>query len=565
MSRTLFWYVFKDLLKIFLMASGALAGIMSFGGLLRPLTQNGLDGSQVALLLRYSMPAMSTYSLPVAALFATTVVFGRMAADNEITACRASGISFLSMTTPAMLLGLLVSIGSMFLLCFTVPNATLKIEQVVMSNLAKLVVHQIDQAHETHFGGYTIFAQDAYLAPTDSLRPNEQAVVLRGPLIVNYTNPPNPPDKWFHIAKDFYSAREAIAYIHQDPEEGAARLRVVLTDGVVFPRRLSGPKSEQGGLGSAQFGQVEIPSQLEQKTKFMNIFQLKDLERDPARGRNVRRVTAKFIREDQAHAYAAQLARKLNDLNDGTGKGTGKCVLQTIGETFSIFRDADTDVSVKANTITLNAPPGGKPLIFRQESSGQVRLTAESTRTRISVEADSERDQLVVSVDMRDALVDAGDTQSPKAELSRKIVVPMPQTIAAMKGRTARQYLESNVRPEPQRQQLLFAWVDLINHIRSELHARLAFVISCLLLVLVGAALGMMFRSGNFLTAFAVSVIPAMLSVVLIVTGQHTAENVPQWIRADNNPLNAGITIIWAGNVVIAIAAVVLLWRLQRK
>ena len=101
MSRTLFWYVFRDLVRIFLMASGALAGIMSFGALLRPLTQNGLDGYQVLLLLRYFMPAMSTYSLPVAALFATTVVYGRMSADNEITACRASGISFLWMTVPS--------------------------------------------------------------------------------------------------------------------------------------------------------------------------------------------------------------------------------------------------------------------------------------------------------------------------------------------------------------------------------------------------------------------------------------------------------------------------------
>src|SRR5450755_3616317 len=118
MSRTLFWYVFKDLMKIFFMSSGALAGIMSFAGLLRPLTQNGLDGWQVALLLRYLMPAMSTYSLPVAALFATTVVYGRMSADNEVTACRASGISFLSMTMPAMLLGIFVASVSMFLLCF---------------------------------------------------------------------------------------------------------------------------------------------------------------------------------------------------------------------------------------------------------------------------------------------------------------------------------------------------------------------------------------------------------------------------------------------------------------
>src|SRR5258708_6962637 len=124
MSRTLFWYVFKDLMKIFFMASGAIAGIMSFAGLLRPLTQNGLDGWQVALLLRYLMPAMSTYSLPVAALFATTVVYGRMSADNEVTACRACGIDFISMTMPAILLGIFVGMSSLFLLCFTVPHAT---------------------------------------------------------------------------------------------------------------------------------------------------------------------------------------------------------------------------------------------------------------------------------------------------------------------------------------------------------------------------------------------------------------------------------------------------------
>src|SRR3979411_307550 len=102
MSKTLFWYIFRDLLRIFFMASGALAGIMSFGGLLRPLTENGLDASQVAKMLTYFAPAMTTYSFPVAALFAATMVYGRLSADNELTACRASGISFLSMTKAAV-------------------------------------------------------------------------------------------------------------------------------------------------------------------------------------------------------------------------------------------------------------------------------------------------------------------------------------------------------------------------------------------------------------------------------------------------------------------------------
>src|SRR3982750_2971056 len=106
MSSTLFLYIFKDLLRIFLLTSGALAGIMSFGGLLRPVTEHGLDASQAAKMLSYFMPAMTTYSLPVAALFATTVVYGRLAADNELLACGAAGLSYISVGMPALVLGL---------------------------------------------------------------------------------------------------------------------------------------------------------------------------------------------------------------------------------------------------------------------------------------------------------------------------------------------------------------------------------------------------------------------------------------------------------------------------
>ena len=70
LSPTLFWYVFKDLVKVFMLANGALAGIFSFGGLLWPLTEQGLEAWQVGLLLSYFTPAMTAYSLPIAALSA---------------------------------------------------------------------------------------------------------------------------------------------------------------------------------------------------------------------------------------------------------------------------------------------------------------------------------------------------------------------------------------------------------------------------------------------------------------------------------------------------------------
>src|SRR2546430_17385484 len=118
MSRTLFWYILKDLLRMFLFASGVLAGIMSFGGLLRPLTEHGLSIGQVIHMLGYFQPPMTAYSLPIAALFATTIVYGRLSADNEIVACRAAGISHLAMALPALVLGLAVGVMGVVLLRF---------------------------------------------------------------------------------------------------------------------------------------------------------------------------------------------------------------------------------------------------------------------------------------------------------------------------------------------------------------------------------------------------------------------------------------------------------------
>jgi len=105
----------------------------------------------------------------------------------------------------------------------------------------------------------------------------------------------------------------------------------------------------------------------------------------------------------------------------------------------------------------------------------------------------------------------------------------------------------------------------LRNDLVSEMHARMAFALSCLILVLVGCALGMMFRSGNFLTAFAVSFIPALMSITLIIAGQQTCGNIP-WQRGPTweNPLNMGVALIWSGNIANFALASGLLWRLWR-
>jgi lipopolysaccharide export LptBFGC system permease protein LptF len=551
MSRTLFWYIFKDLFKVFSMASGALAGIMSFVALLRPLTQNGLDGSQVLLLIRYFMPAMSTYSIPVAALFATTVVYGRMSADNEITACRASGISFAWLTMPAILLGILVAIMSLYFLCFTVPNATMRGEQVIYSNLAKLIAHQIEQTHQTGMGDFTVFAQEAYLPPEDPVHPDDQVVVLRGPLIMTYDTPPGMP-LWYHRAKEFWSSGKATAFIHENATDSSAQLTVALDDGVTFPRDFSAAKTSSGAVRTAQFGPIAMPSPLAQKTKFMSVYELEDLRRDPSQGKAVKAVLNDFIREDQETALMQRLMQALQGPQ-------GRCELQSGGDTYSLStRSAAVTTHGALMDIT------GNPVLFRQESGGQVRLTASGPLCNLTIKADPDNDQAFVSIDIRDAQVDSGEMAN-SAPLSRKFTIALPPDIAAYKLRTVDQYIGGTIRNRGALKKLLFTYTDLANHIISELNGRAAFVVSCLFLVVVGSSLGMMFRSGNFLTAFAVSVIPAMLSTVLIVTGQHTVEGTPKDLLLQHNAITMGIAVIWSGNLVIGIGAVILFLKLARK
>jgi len=67
----------------------------------------------------------------------------------------------------------------------------------------------------------------------------------------------------------------------------------------------------------------------------------------------------------------------------------------------------------------------------------------------------------------------------------------------------------------------------------------------------------MMFRSSNFLSAFAVSFIPAMFSIALIVTGQQVCSHA-------TNSMAMGLAFIWSGNAAVLVLAVGLLWKLQR-
>ena len=582
MGRTLFWYVFRDLMKIFLMTSGALAGIMSFGGLLRPLTQQGLDPGQVSQMLAYFSPAMTAYSMPIAALFAATVVYGRLSADNELTACRAGGISLgpvFGMARPAALFGVLVAGVSLVFLCFVVPTSTLKVEQVVYSNIAKLIANRIERTHEIKFGGVNIFAQRAYLPPTDPANPTRQQVVLEGVSFVQYeaadaaaaaTRPAKggaaklpaeggPKGRFDRVPKEFLMAGSATIDIQeQAADSDQVSLVIGLEGGIKYPREFSG--GTQIGIGTTQFGPIEIPSPIKEDTKFMDVRRLKELYERPEQSRKIAAIVADFVRRDQVRRYAADLQAKLNAgnrfLQFKGGRSTLMISLDPGAAPPATIEGTEGDEVRVAGTV-----PG---TVTFEKTGGETSLQA-AKEVRVRARPDNARQVMVVTVELYGRSPGGATTRPVSGNYSDVIEVPMPPEILALKNRKVESYATSTELPRKDRDQLRRELIVLSNNILAESNGRASFAVSCLILVLVGAALGMLFKSGNFLTAFAISFVPALVCITLIVAGQQMCHAVPFQFESKPNPLKMGLAFIWSGNVINFLIASVLMWRLARQ
>jgi LPS export ABC transporter permease LptF/LPS export ABC transporter permease LptG len=83
--------------------------------LLSDIARNHVPASVVANYLRYLVPLMVYQLAPLAVLVATLITLAILAKNNELTACKASGISLYRITLPLLVAGLVIS-GSLFLL-----------------------------------------------------------------------------------------------------------------------------------------------------------------------------------------------------------------------------------------------------------------------------------------------------------------------------------------------------------------------------------------------------------------------------------------------------------------
>ena len=96
------------------------------------LVNRNVGLTAVAQFLLLAMPKVLMFSLPMAMLATALLVFGRMSADNEVTAMRASGISLGQVAAPVLLVASVVSMLCLYISTMLMPQCQFQLKTLLL-------------------------------------------------------------------------------------------------------------------------------------------------------------------------------------------------------------------------------------------------------------------------------------------------------------------------------------------------------------------------------------------------------------------------------------------------
>jgi lipopolysaccharide export LptBFGC system permease protein LptF len=141
---TLHAYVLRELLKTFALTLVALTALFTMGGgLYNVMRYEGVGAGDILGFIPLLIPIVVTLTMPVAALFAGSMVYGRLAADNELLACRAAGVNVHRLFLPAILLSICVVAFTLLFSDLVIPDFIRRMDRYARTNLRDLAYQKM--------------------------------------------------------------------------------------------------------------------------------------------------------------------------------------------------------------------------------------------------------------------------------------------------------------------------------------------------------------------------------------------------------------------------------------
>ncbi|NLF33217.1 MAG: LptF/LptG family permease [Planctomycetes bacterium] len=540
MIATLYKYLGRDLLRTAVLAVAAFTLVMTTFAVIEPLRKQGLQATQALRLFVYLLPVMCSLTLPIAAVFSATFTYGRFSMDNELTACRAGGVSTYSLLIPAAILGLAVGGSTIYLNNELAPKLARRGEQTVKANLQGLLYQKL------RTDGFIRF--DAWLLHADAV--DLDTGRLHGVVAVD-GDAEN---------ASFYTASTAVVEFLQEGDQTEVRvLAIHPTSGEQQGFMIY--ETSQWSIGPFPIGQP-----FREKAAFYDWDELQAIKANPMSSE----VVAGKLQHIQRLLLADELYREMADtLNAGQvyeltqAEGGRPQRYRYQFRCSTAWIDRDHHLVLGGSTSDLSDPrpvaldvytPDGS--LHRSFHSRLAHLKVSRPREGAwSVGAGAAQAPLI-SVTLEDVEVLEADAADMRPSSNRRVnfgELEMPEGIARQRRTVDLETLYN--RPEDYPAVLAesedlreYIETDLRPRVIAEMHGRLAYGVGCLLLVPIGAALGLVYRGGHLLSAFALSCIPAMVLVILMVMGK-------QMIANPGARDAAGIAAIWGGVVLLGALA----------
>lgn len=515
---TLERYIFREMGKTFVLTAAVLTGALGLGGgVMQMVELKEATPWQFVRLMALVLPVAGALTLPIAALFSAAATYGRLSADNEFTACRSGGVNLHVLLLPALVLGLVSAVLTFACMSFVIPRMVMNLSLIVGADPVTFIQQRLHRPQGLKIENHRIYA--------DQVEADEQGgIYLTGVAFVETQG-----DAWIRYGT---AQRIRLRFDRDDNRIGVAGTMTGLT---LFDRK----EDQFSQIGEQEISAPDVPFMLQHQIKFLTLGELFHYMGSPQSWPPVVEVMER-LRGSLARVSVQRALLREWETSKKIVLGTDPGFVVT-GEAASRM-SGDDGIEITNAVIEENR----QGLKRRHQAE---RATLESVRSRSATEGE-------IRIEAYGAQITEGTRVYDK---DRETLGPVPVP-AAMVAQISQSGIEEMLGAEQldevikKRQVEARNWLEgTYRRIVATLHERAAFTFSVLVLVILGAGLGIVFRGAHAATAFGISFLPSLLVIILIVTGKQMAQNAGTfWF---------GLTIMWSG---IAAVGVLDYWTLTR-
>ena len=553
MVFTLHRYIFRELMKVFVPSALALTLILSLGSILRPVQEYGVGPRQVVHLMGYFLPITLTFVLPMAALFAASLVYGRFASDNELDACKAGGVSLLTLVYPGLVLAIMVAIANLILSFHVMPVFVRRAEKSLKADAKQILFRNVQRR-----GYYKLPPDGRYRIYADLANPRNNT--LSGVVVTE--------SKGYEIEKIITAER---ARVNFDPHERFNEVQITAYNPYQMGLEDEVPFSAEWVPLTMPF-----PSLLADDIKFKKIDEMKKIRLDLMRFDPIAKLardtyaqfTTELLAEDIEKRLTAENAEKKLKLKNSVTSANS-----AVKSNFYKLHSSERLVEFTAGRCSVRDEEkvqlSDGVVVTEYDAAGKETLrTLRCARASLHIEGDKFAPTL--TMDLRSPTwQQADDPESlaqriiirglilPKAVTDKFVTTDVLEVVSAASIDSALQK-EPSLRLKTLQNKLQRKIQETLADIKAELHTRLVFGIGCVALIMIGIGLGIILKGGHLLSAFGVSSVPAAVLIVCIMMGKNITKN-------PYTQVSSGIVLMWAALVLLSLLAVMIYQKLLKN